>query len=100
MVGYRRIRGLFIAGGLAAGVVGLIAGYPGVVAAATTTGNSPPALKTYLSALTPQQIQSLSADANQKMIVLLRNQHPEAPGATTVRRSRLASDESPITHEL
>ncbi len=100
MAGHRRVRGFFVAAGLAGGVAGLICAYPGVVAAAATNGNSPPVLKTYLSALTPQQIQSLSASANQKMIVLLRNQHPEAPQATTVRRSRLASDESPITHEL
>src|SRR5215475_3210449 len=100
MAGYRRARGLFVGAGLVAGVVGLIGGYPGVVSAATTPPAPPAIPKTYLSALTPQQIQSLSADANQKVIVLLRNQHPEAPGATAVRRSRLASDESPITKEL
>ncbi len=100
MVGSRRVRSLLVVGGAAAGVIGLIGGSPGMVAAATTHRSSPAVPKTYLSALTPQQIQSLSRDANQKVIVLLRNQHTETPGATSARRSRLASDQSPITHEL
>ncbi|MGA8523565.1 MAG: S8 family serine peptidase [Candidatus Dormiibacterota bacterium] len=55
---------------------------------------------TYLSALSPAQIAALSQHANQRVIVLLRNQHPEAPTPRSGRAARLAVDESPIVHEL
>jgi hypothetical protein len=60
----------------------------------------PPLPKAYLSALTPQQIQALSQHANQKVIVLLQNQHSETPASTSTRKARLAADQAPIVNEL
>jgi hypothetical protein len=58
---------------------------------------------TYKSALAPADIARLSANATDRVIVLLKNQHPEVPGpagALAQRQSALAGDESPIVSEL
>lgn len=84
--------------GLAAGVAAIaIAGTSPTPSLAATR---PAAPRAYLSTLTPQQIQSLSQNATNKVIVLLRNQHPEAAASNSNRRRVLASDQSGIVHEL
>lgn len=58
---------------------------------------------TYSSALTPAQITELSANPNQKVIVILRNQHPEVTAKASTRHAReskLSVDQSPILSEL
>jgi Subtilase family/Peptidase inhibitor I9 len=55
---------------------------------------------THPSALTPAQIVELSANANQKVIVLLRNQHQNVAAASGRRASAIASDQSSVTGEL
>ncbi|MGA8016246.1 MAG: S8 family serine peptidase [Candidatus Dormiibacterota bacterium] len=82
--------------GTAASVI--VATGAGPTAAQAASGPTIP--KTYLSALTPQQIQSLSQNENQKVIVLLKDQHPEAAAPGSGRSALLAADQSPITHEL
>jgi hypothetical protein len=58
--------------------------------------------RTYQSALTPAQIAKFSANQNQKVIVVLRNQHPEAAArsALRVRAAKLAADQAQILKEL
>ncbi|HYA00489.1 MAG TPA: S8 family serine peptidase [Candidatus Binatia bacterium] len=82
--------------GTAAAVIGAVAAGPAPAQAAS--GPSIP--KAYLSALSPQQIEQLSQNQNQKVIVVLRNQHPEAPDPGANRAALLASDQSSITGEL
>jgi hypothetical protein len=58
---------------------------------------------TYSSALTPAQITALSANPNQPVIIILRNQHPEVTAKASTRRTRdskLAADQTPILSEL
>lgn len=55
---------------------------------------------TFRSALTPAQIQALSGNADQKVIILLANQHPEAPTPRSGRAAKLAADQQPILTEL
>ncbi|MFZ0217369.1 MAG: S8 family serine peptidase, partial [Candidatus Dormiibacterota bacterium] len=55
------------------------------------------------SRLTPEQIAQLSAQANEKSIIVLKNQHPElppVPSNTTRRAQAVQSDQAPITGEL
>jgi hypothetical protein len=59
--------------------------------------------KTYSSALSPAEIARLAANPTQRVIVLLRNQHPEVPGTAGQKASRastLAGDQAHITGEL
>jgi hypothetical protein len=66
-------------------------------------GALPPAPKTFKSALSPGDIARLSANATQRVIVLLRNQHPETPASgrqATVRAAALSADQAPIAAEL
>lgn len=91
--GIRLVRSLGIAAALAIGV----AGVP-VATQAAVPG-------TYQSALSPADIARLSANPVQKVIILLRNQHPEVSGRAgaqeKVRRaSTLSGDQGPITREL
>src|SRR6476646_2607899 len=65
-----------------------------------SAGTHPAVPKTYLSPLTPSQIQQLSRDATDKVIVLFRNQHPEAPTVHTGRAARLAADQRPVLSEF
>ena len=90
----RRLRRLSF---VAAGVISVGAIATGGSAAASVRLALP---ATYLSPLTPAQIQHLAANATDKVIVILRNQHAEAPDAGTVRASRLASDQRPILDEF
>jgi len=57
---------------------------------------------TYTSALSPAQIANLSANPDQRVIVILQNQHPEATAKSQrqQREAKLASDEAPIVNEL
>lgn len=58
---------------------------------------------TYSSALTPAQITALSADPNQRVIIIMRNQHPEVTAKASTRLTRdskLAADQTPILSEL
>ena len=71
---------------------------PAIVSAASS--HHPKVPRTFKSALTPAQIQALSQNANQRVIVLLRNQFTQAPLASRLRRSNLATTQSPITNEL
>ncbi len=63
---------------------------------------SVPVPKTYQSSLTPAQITQLSANPDQRVIVVLRDQHPEATAKSNrqTRASRLGSDQAPIVNEL
>jgi hypothetical protein len=92
-----KLRSAALSAGCVVGVVGLLGAWPAAVAAA---GRRPAVPKTYQSALTPQQIQSLSQKANQKVIVLLRNQHRNQAAPTSARRAVLSADEGPITNEF
>lgn len=90
---------------LAATAVVICLAVTGAVAAAT---RQLPA--THSSALAPADIARLSANATDRVIVLLHNQHPEAPGqpaaggvqpaALAQRVSALKGDQSPILSEL
>lgn len=92
----RTPRFLAAAVGIGAGAVVVGASAP----VASQAASRPVVPKAYLSTLTPQQIASLAQNANQKVIVLLRNQHPEAPTAKSGRAAKLAADQSAIVHEL
>jgi hypothetical protein len=81
----------------AATVAGLIGSAPAIVSAAS---HHPSVPKTFKSALTPAQIQALSQNANQRVIVLLRNQFTAAPRASRLRRANLVTTQTPITGEL
>jgi hypothetical protein len=72
-----------------------------VTGAAATPVQGPPA--TFASALSPADIAQLSANATDRVIVLLKNQHPEIPGpagAFAQRLSALSGDQGPIVSEL
>src|SRR5216683_3313940 len=59
--------------------------------------------KTYASALSPADIARLSTNPVDKVIILLRNQHPETPGKASQGASRaalLANDQAHVTNEL
>ncbi len=66
----------------------------------STNGTKPAVPKTYLSPLSPAQIAQLSQNATDKVIILLRNQHPEAPTLPAGRAARLGADQRPIVSEL
>jgi hypothetical protein len=60
-------------------------------------------IHTYPSALSPADLARLSASPIQKVIVILRNQHPEVPGApgrVAARAATLKGDQAHITNEL
>ncbi len=70
-------------------------------ALATPTAGKRPT--THPSALSPSDIARLSANAADRVIVLLRNQHPEAPGlagAQAQRAAVLSGDQSRLVSEL
>jgi hypothetical protein len=81
----------------AAGLISVGAAATGGTAAASARQSLP---ATYLSPLTPAQIQQLSANATDKVIVILRNQEADAPDMGSLRSSRLASDQSPLLGEF
>jgi hypothetical protein len=59
--------------------------------------------RTYKSSLSAVDIARLSAHPTERVIVLLRNQHPEIPavaGRAPVRAAALAADQRPIASEL
>jgi hypothetical protein len=85
-----------VAGGVSAALA--LGGTAPSAAAAGAAGAPVP--HRYPSALTPAQISALSKNADQKVIVLFQNQHPEAPTPQTGRASRLAADQQPILSEL
>lgn len=78
-------------------VAALIGVTPAIVSAASSHHK---VLRTFKSALTPAQIQALSSNANQRVIVLLRNQFTQAPLSSRLRRSNLATTQAPIANEL
>jgi Subtilase family len=94
----RRRTPRFLAAAIGIGAGALVLGASAPVASQAATRPALP--KAYLSTLTPQQIASLSRNANQKVIVLLRNQHPEAPTPKSGRAAKLAADQAAIVHEL
>jgi hypothetical protein len=60
-------------------------------------------VSTYRSALTAAQIAQLSANPNQNVIVVLRDQHPEVSSRSDTRPAReakLSADQAPILGEL
>ena len=79
-------------------VAALVGAAPAIVSAASS--HKPKVPRTFKSALTPAQIQTLSGNANQRVIVLLRNQFTQAPRSSRLRRSNLATTQTPITNEL
>ena len=78
-------------------VAALVGAAPAIVSAANSHHK---VLRTFKSALTPAQIQALSNNANQRVIVLLRNQFTQAPLSSRLRRSNLATTQAPIANEL
>jgi hypothetical protein len=72
----------------------------GAVPASAQGGSAPAIPKTYVSALTPQQIQALSQNQTQQVIVLFKDQHPEAAQPGSSRAGLLATDQAPISSEL
>ena len=89
-------------GTLAAAVVGLIAF--AVAAGAADVGNAGTSLNTFgwSSHLTAGQAGVLSANADQRVIVLLRNQHTAltGPGAVEQRAQAFKADRGPIVAQL
>jgi hypothetical protein len=86
----------FVVLGAATAALGLA-----VTGAAATPVKGPPA--TYASALSPADIARLSSNATDRVIVLLKNQHPEIPGpvgALAQRLSAVSGDQGPIVSEL
>ena len=73
---------------------------PAVAGASHGHGHHPPLPKVFHSRLTRAQVARLSRDANQRVIVLLRNQYPHVAKASAARRARIASAETPIRTEL
>jgi len=75
-----------------------------VAAAAPATGNAGQSLNTFgwTSHLTAGQVQQLSANANKRVIVLLRNQHTAlaGPAAAAQRAQAFAADRRPIVAQL
>jgi hypothetical protein len=66
--------------------------------AAAATGASDPG-----APLTPADVARLSADANQKSIIVFRDQHPELPArasGTAARDAAVATDQRAVTDEL
>lgn len=55
---------------------------------------------THPSALTPAQIAQLSRNQTERVIVLFRNQHGEAPAPAGIRSGAIANDQSRIVGEL
>jgi hypothetical protein len=87
---------------LAGAVVGLIAF--AVAAGAADVGTAGNSLNTFgwSSHLTTGQASALSANADQRVIVLLRNQHTAltGPGATAQRAAAFKADRRPIVQQL
>lgn len=87
---------------LAGGAVGVIAF--AVAAGAAGVGNAGMSLNTFgwTSHLTAGQASALSANADQRVIVLLRNQHTAltGPGAAVHRAQAYQADRSPIVAQL
>ncbi len=80
-------------------VAGVIAAIPGAAHASTS-----PVKSGWSSRLSTAQVSRLSADANQRVIVLLRNQHSNLAGSSThalaMRADAYAADRSPIVAQL
>lgn len=55
---------------------------------------------THPSGLTPAQIAQLSQNQTERVIVLFRNQHPEAPDAAAARSGAVANDQGRVVGEL
>jgi subtilisin family serine protease len=85
---------------LAGAAVGIIAF--AVAAAAPGAGNAEMSLNTFgwSSHLTAGQVRELSASADQRVIVLLRNQHTALGGAAAKRAQAFATDRAPIVAQL
>ncbi|MGH2718456.1 MAG: hypothetical protein ACRDJU_07745, partial [Actinomycetota bacterium] len=72
-------------------------------AAGGVVASTPALPHTYLSPLTPAQISVLAANQDQTVIVLMKNQYANIPGAGSQlaqRETTLAADQAPITEEL
>jgi hypothetical protein len=84
---------------VAAAAVLLVVGFAAPVQAATALPNQPGSLGN----LSPAQIKDLAGDANQRSIILLEDQHPEAPprpGLSSRRAQAVESDQAPVKREL
>jgi hypothetical protein len=85
---------------MASAIALMASGLLSMTAQAATIPNVP---KTYSSALSPADIARLSANPTDRVIVLLRNQHPEVPGKAgqkAARAATLANDQAHLTNEL
>ncbi|MDP9118355.1 MAG: S8 family peptidase [Actinomycetota bacterium] len=94
----RRIRSGLVLIAVAGAAVATSSG----LTASASSPNTPP-LHTYPGALTPAQIAQLSAKPDERVIVLLADQHREVPGSvgsTAARAAVLARDEAPLLSEL
>jgi len=101
MVFLRRILGSArLTAGAVVAVVGLVALVLAGAGAARDQGNHARLPKIFRSTLTRAQAARLARDANQRVIVLFRNQYPELRRASAARRARIASAQSSITAEL
>src|SRR5215470_16896563 len=69
---------------------------PAVASATHGHGHHPRLPKVFHSRLTQAQVALLSRDANQRVIVLLRNQYPQVAKASAARRARIASAETGV----
>jgi hypothetical protein len=68
--------------------------------AGAARGDQPRLPKIFRSTLTPAETAQLSKDANQRVIVLLRNQYSGLAKASGARRASIALQQAPITTEL
>lgn len=89
-------------GFLAAAVVGLIAFALAAGAAGVGTAGLPLGTSGWSSHLTSSQVRVLSENADQRVIVLLRKQHPALArrGATDRRARAFAADRAPLVAQL
>ena len=86
-----------VLGGAGAGLIAFV-----VAAAAPSVGSAGMALHGWSSRLTAGQVSALSPNADQRVIVLLRNQHTALTGRSAVaqRAHAFAADRAPIVAQL
>jgi hypothetical protein len=85
---------------LAAATVGLIAFAVAAGEAGVGTAGRPLGTVAWSSRLTADQVRVLSQGANQRVIVLLRDQHPDLAGRLARQAHAFATDRAPIVSQL